>query len=676
MSQQQSDSLAGDEAPLLDAGSSAPDLQVDRGSGAVDDPPVSGQAEVVLSTDSLAALKLGTQQIIPKGLAVASRPRVRPRHHTAVVTLPVTREARPVPFPEVQLSQASAEDDDIDGAGVQRRMNRRNMSYRVAMTSVGNDIVSRTLPASALKAVSEDETPSVQPPSGQEGDKVTVTLRRRTGQKKGGSFKDDPQLYQEIRERGLHAEGHGGDGEAPDEQPGRDRNIVVKSFRPTQLTWSQLPQVQETGVLESMSAEERKRQEAMFEIITSEYSYQHSLGILVRHFKESAELRATMTKTEHHHLFSNISVIQAISQKFFEELDMRHQENPILKDISDIVQRHASNHFSPYITYCSNETFQQRTLQKLLSSNSAFKEVLKRLECSAECGGLPIISFLILPMQRVTRLPLLMDTVEHASTVFALKTISKLVKKCNDGARTMERTEQMYTIQKQMEFGKIKPFPLISASRWLLKSGELAVCLEELNIFSKAFSHKSFFLFLFNDVLIITKKKSEESYIVIEYATLDNVTVELEPQAIKQGGSAPFPLKLSMKKNGDGRFGHLVLAAESQSVPPVIFSSTWHNERDLDTGLHQSPWPLLLTFSGLPQCEVIKAYIPKQPDELGLQQAELVIILQREEGWLYGERMRDGEQGWFPASCATEITDLTAVAGNMRRMQRLRETNV
>ncbi len=32
----------------------------------------------------------------------------------------------------------------------------------------------------------------------------------------------------------------------------------------------------------------------------------------------------------------------------------------------------------------------------------------------------------------------------------------QLVKCCNDGARRMERTEQMYTIQKQMEFGKIK----------------------------------------------------------------------------------------------------------------------------------------------------------------------------------------------------------------------------
>lgn len=43
------------------------------------------------------------------------------------------------------------------------------------------------------------------------------------------------------------------------------------------------------------------------------------------------------------------------------------------------------------------------------ASNIAFKEVLKQIESSPECGALPMISFLILPMQRVTRLPLLMD---------------------------------------------------------------------------------------------------------------------------------------------------------------------------------------------------------------------------------------------------------------------------
>lgn len=82
-------------------------------------------------------------------------------------------------------------------------------------------------------------------------------------------------------------------------------------------------------------------------------------------------------------------------------------------------------------------------------------------------------------------------------------------------------------------------------------------------------------------------------------------------------------------------------------------------------------------FSGLPQYEATKAYMPKEPDEVGLQQAELVILLQEEDGWCYGERMRDGERGWFPANCATEITDPNAIENNVQRMKRLRkETNV
>ncbi|CAB1441141.1 unnamed protein product [Pleuronectes platessa] len=69
--------------------------------------------------------------------------------------------------------------------------------------------------------------------------------------------------------------------------------------------------------------------------------------------------------------------------------------------------------------------------------------------------------------------------------------------------------------------------------------------------------------------------------------------------------------------------------------------------------------------------------MPRELDELGLKQAELVIVRQKEDAFYYGERMRDGERGWFPASCATEITDPTAMENNVQRMKRLRkETNV
>ena len=55
--------------------------------------------------------------------------------------------------------------------------------------------------------------------------------------------------------------------------------------------------------------------QAIFEILTSEFSYQHSLGILVAEFLQSRELRATMTQMEHHHLFSNITDVLSASQR-------------------------------------------------------------------------------------------------------------------------------------------------------------------------------------------------------------------------------------------------------------------------------------------------------------------------------------------------------------------------
>ncbi|KAL8198501.1 UNVERIFIED_CONTAM: Rho guanine nucleotide exchange factor 16, partial [Gekko kuhli] len=504
-----------------------------------------------------------------------------------------------------------------------------------------------------------------------------------------------PRLYQEIRERGLNSISHESDDDLlevdtiPEEPPAADAVIMVKNYRPARVTWSQLPEVQEAGILELISPEERKRQEAIFEIITSEYTYMRSLDILVTQFLKSEELKETMTQTEHHHLFSNIGDILAASKSFFEDLEKRHQEHLLIPDISDIVEDRANFHFHPYVIYCSNEVYQQRTLQKLLTTNSAFRDTLKQIERKPECGSLPLISFLILPMQRVTRLPLLMDTVcqktrmgssAYDAATRALKAISKLVKQCNEGAHTMERTEQMYTLQKQLEFGKIKNFPLISASRWLLKRGELALPLaEEGGIFRKGSGRANCYLFVFNDVLIITKKKSEESYAVLNYAMLDQISVEkiTNPDVPssppgKPGSSGVFRsghlFRVIMNRDSEGKREVIVLAADSLSDRARWITALMHRE-EKEKGTADK--------GDLKQVEITKAYLAKQTDEISLQQADVVLVLLREDGWYLGERLRDGERGWFPQACAQEITNRSTVQRNVQRMERLRiETDV
>ncbi len=118
--------------------------------------------KVVLSTQSPAALKVGTHQLIPKNLAAVSRSKVR--HHTTVVTFPVglensssgTRSRH-----STQGSDVSWEDYDSDGDGLSLRRNRRNKSYRAAVTSL--DIEAMTtgrVAAATLKPVREDRAPS------------------------------------------------------------------------------------------------------------------------------------------------------------------------------------------------------------------------------------------------------------------------------------------------------------------------------------------------------------------------------------------------------------------------------------------------------------------------------------------------------------------------------------
>ncbi|GCC39303.1 hypothetical protein chiPu_0023051 [Chiloscyllium punctatum] len=91
------------------------------------------------------------------------------------------------------------------------------------------------------------------------------TLGRKKGPRNRSSFKDDPRLYQEVRERGLDSVPESDDDLLDDtrhlESTEPDDKIVVQNYRPAQMTWSQLPQVLEQGILETLPAEERKRQE-------------------------------------------------------------------------------------------------------------------------------------------------------------------------------------------------------------------------------------------------------------------------------------------------------------------------------------------------------------------------------------------------------------------------------
>ena len=62
--------------------------------------------------------------------------------------------------------------------------------------------------------------------------------------------------------------------------------------------------------------------QALFEVITSEASYVKSMNLLVNHFLSAPELDtdnmrcSVISKLQHHYLFSNITEVHEVCQKY------------------------------------------------------------------------------------------------------------------------------------------------------------------------------------------------------------------------------------------------------------------------------------------------------------------------------------------------------------------------
>ncbi|CAH8632311.1 unnamed protein product [Dicrocoelium dendriticum] len=86
---------------------------------------------------------------------------------------------------------------------------------------------------------------------------------------------------------------------------------------------------------------------------------------------------------------------------------------PILSEVCDLIVKHAGGvTFEPYVTYLRNQAYQMATLRKLCQRES-FRDALDALHSNPISGKHSINSFLALPMQRLTRLKLLVEVIRR-----------------------------------------------------------------------------------------------------------------------------------------------------------------------------------------------------------------------------------------------------------------------
>ncbi|XP_063701168.1 uncharacterized protein LOC134831378 [Culicoides brevitarsis] len=484
-----------------------------------------------------------------------------------------------------------------------------------------------------------------------------------------------------------------------------DENIK-KPLRPTALQlvepnrgssrtlWSEVPEVLATEILLSLTNTEKYLQEAKFEILTSEASYLKSLNLLKSHFMNHPAFRDTqiLSAADRKTLFSYIIPVQECSDRLLSDLESCWQDNIMLIGLSESLQKHVEKYFNVYISYCEHQGKMDRTLKRLKEVKGPFSQILETLEADPVCCGLSIHSFLMLPMQRITRLPLLIETVlsklksdddEREVWTKVLAHLKKIAAQCNEAANRCEQQYLMQQISKQIEFPvNIRPLPIVPVGvtipgtpmRTLVKKGELTHLIwrgdEAKLTFGKKFSKSSIYAFLFTDLLVLTKKKSDESYLVFDHCQRSMLTVssgDVIPQlpTKEMSNVGKHLIIMTLLENYEGKTVEMILSCSSESERERWLQAT-------EPPSSENPDEKLYEQWDCPQVIVKHKYKALQPDEIALEVGDVINVFRKmADGWYHGERITDGAQGWFPGNFTEEVNSAHVRARNLKERYRV-----
>ncbi|XP_018083774.1 rho guanine nucleotide exchange factor 19 isoform X1 [Xenopus laevis] len=355
--------------------------------------------------------------------------------------------------------------------------------------------------------------------------------------------------------------------------------------------WQDLPKVKKQKIMDKMTPHQRQLQETIFEVLTSEASYQRSLSLAINHFQNSRKLSECLGATDQHTLFSNLPAVWEVSQRyqsvrpivitspfpapirFLQNLEEALERDIFLRDTGKLILLHCPEFHRVYIPYVTNQMYQENLMQRLVKENGRFLQVLQKLEEKSECKRQSLKSFLILPFQRITRLKILLenilklaqDDLELADSARrSLAAVGQIVTACNEGVKRMKEIEDLVLLEKQVEFSNTKFFPLISRGRVLLKHGELVqIFFQEMGPGHRhRLSTKPIYVHLFSDLLMMSRTEYGR-YLVEDYTSRGQV--KADNFRAKQLGLPDFTFLLRLRPSHAGVNCEYILKSSSET---------------------------------------------------------------------------------------------------------------
>ncbi|XP_064618193.1 intersectin-1-like isoform X1 [Liolophura sinensis] len=252
-----------------------------------------------------------------------------------------------------------------------------------------------------------------------------------------------------------------------------------------------------------------ERQRLIAELISTEETYMEDLSTVVDVFYRP--LSSVLTAEELQAIFVNWKDLIMCNTKLIKAMRVRKKmcgDPHNIQMIGDILCENLP-HMTTYIRFCSVQLNAAALLQHK-SQDPEFKEAHRQCIQDSRTKSMPLSSFLLKPMQRITRYRLLIQKIldatpeshpDHQNIVDALSKAEELCNQVNEGVRERDNSDKLEWIQQHVQCDGLAEKIVFNSvtnclgPRKFIYSGTLY----------KVKSNKELVAFLFNDFLILTQ---------------------------------------------------------------------------------------------------------------------------------------------------------------------------
>ncbi|XP_077486990.1 dynamin associated protein 160 isoform X3 [Amblyomma americanum] len=261
----------------------------------------------------------------------------------------------------------------------------------------------------------------------------------------------------------------------------------------------------------SLTTREKKRQGHIYELISTEENYVKDLTLVKEVFYRPMKQSSLLSDAEVKLIFVNWPELIMSNTKMLKSFRVRQRmsESGVIEMIGDILCENLP-YLNPYVRFCSCQVRSMAFIQQRSENDPRFKAFTREFCKNPRTRGMPFTSFLLKPMQRMTKYPLMIKKIReytdesHPDRGYldeALEKAEQLCGQINEAVKERENADHLEWAQAHIQCNGISEklvfnsLTNILGSRKFLHSGSL----------TKVKSGKELIGFLFNDFLLLAQ---------------------------------------------------------------------------------------------------------------------------------------------------------------------------